>query len=299
MEDLMKIYNLGSLNLDRVYHVNSFVQPAQTIMATDYKVFCGGKGLNQSLALARAGASVYHIGMAGPDGRMLIDLLKSSGVDIRYLGSSDCDCGHAVIQVEPSGQNCIIVFGGANIKLSEEYIGKAISTIGPDDILLTQNETSGVAYAIKTAHSRGAKIALNPSPVTPGLFNYPLELVDIFILNEIEGARLAGQDGSYEDILRALSKRFPAAELVLTVGKDGAFYKKGKKILHQPALDVKAVDTTAAGDTFCGYFLASLAKRFSSGEALLFATRAAAISVGRNGAAPSIPIWDEVVKYSK
>lgn len=292
----MKILNLGSLNLDKVYSVDRFVQPGQTIMASNYEVFSGGKGLNQSVAIACAGAQVYHLGMAGLDGSILRNLLKNSGVNLKYLFCADCDSGHAIIQVEPAGQNCIIINGGANQGIEEKHIDEALSDFSAGDTFLTQNETSCVSYAIKAAHDKGIKVAFNPSPITPELMNYPLELVDIFILNEIEGAELSGCKGSYDEILNALSLRFPNAEFVFTVGKDGAYYKKSNEVYFQPSYNVETVDTTAAGDTFCGYFLASMIKGFGPREALVYASCAAAISVGRSGAAPSIPTWDETME---
>lgn len=294
----MKILNLGSLNLDKVYSVEGFVQPGQTILAKDYEIFCGGKGLNQSVALARADVPVYHAGMTGLDGGMLRSMLKDCGANTKFLWNTDCDSGHAIIQVDSSGQNCIIVCGGANRCISERHIDEAVSFLSPGDILLTQNETSCVAYAIEAAHKRGLKVALNPSPITPELLSYPLELVDIFILNEIEGGELSNCHGSYDDILNALAQRFPEAEIVLTAGSDGAYYKKGSESCYQPAILTKAVDTTAAGDTFTGFFLASLMKGYGPRKALLFSARAAAIAVGRSGAAPSIPTWSEMLKIS-
>lgn len=289
----MTIYNLGSLNLDRVYAVPDFVRPGETVMSESCAVFCGGKGLNQSVALARAGARVRHIGMIGRDGAPLRALLQEAGADTGSIAETDGDSGHAIIQVVPSGQNGIIVCSGANAALTEAYIASALAPIRPGDIFLTQNETSGVAFALKTAHEKGARVALNPSPVTPALYGYPLELVDILILNEVEGALLAAREGTYTELLAALADRYPNAAVVLTVGRDGAYYAKGGTVLYQPSQPVRTVDTTAAGDTFCGFFLAALSKGLSEREALLRASEAAAIAVGRRGAAPSIPTWDE------
>lgn len=184
----MKILNLGSLNLDKVYSVDSFVQPGQTIRASGYEIFCGGKGLNQSVAIASAGVQVYHLGMVGLDGGILRNQLKARNVNMKYLSCADCDSGHAVIQVTPSGQNCIIVNGGANLCIEEKHVDEALSDFAAGDIFLAQNETSCVAYAIKAAHKKGIKVAYNPSPVTQELLQYPLELVDILILNENEGS---------------------------------------------------------------------------------------------------------------
>lgn len=295
----MNIYNLGSLNLDRVYSVPSFVRPGETIMSENCTVFCGGKGLNQSVALARAGAHVYHIGIIGHDGSQLRTMLLEAGVDTTYLNEVEGDSGHAIIQVVPSGQNCIIVSAGTNRIITENYIQNALMSMQRGDIFLTQNETSGVAFAIKAAHEKGVKVVLNPSPVTEELYKYPLDLVDIFILNEVEGTQLTGCNGTYTELLSSLVDRFPNAAIVLTVGKDGAYYAKGDTILYQQAISVKPVDTTAAGDTFCGYFLASLSKGFSERKALIHATRAAAIVVGRRGAAPSIPSWTEMLSWDE
>lgn len=289
----MTIYNLGSLNLDRVYAVPDFVSPGETVMSESCAVFCGGKGLNQSVALARAGAQVRHIGMIGRDGGPLRALLRDAGANTESLAESAGDSGHAIIQVVPSGQNAIIVCPGANGEITERHIRAALEPLRSGDIFLTQNETAGVAFALKAAHEKGARVALNPSPVTPALYDYPLALVDIFILNEVEGAQLAGREGTFRELLSALTRRFPGAAVVLTVGSDGAYYAKGDTVLYQPALPVQAVDTTAAGDTFCGFFLAALARGLDEHEALRRAARAAAIVVGRRGAAPSIPTWDE------
>jgi len=293
----MKILNMGSLNLDKVYSVESFVQPGQTIVASNYGVFCGGKGLNQTIAIARAGVPVYHAGMIGLDGGILRNILRDCGANLRFLWCAECDSGHAVIQVNSTGQNCIIVYGGANRLINEKNVNEALSALSPGDILLTQNETSGVAYAIETAHEKGVKVAFNPSPITPQLLSFPLELVDLFILNEIEGKELSGCAGTNEEILSALGARFPNAEFVLTIGEKGAYYKKGREIYKQSAFPVAVVDTTAAGDTFCGYYLAAQAKNYTPSEALLIASRAAAISVGRSGAAVSIPSWYELLDY--
>lgn len=297
MENKMKILNLGSLNLDKVYTVEQFVRPGQTIMASDYEVYCGGKGLNQSLAAARAGAPVLHAGMIGADGECLRRLLEDSSADTGFLRCTDCESGHAIIQVEPTGQNCIIVYGGANQCITDTYIDEVLRNFSSGDYFLTQNETSGTAYAILAAHQKGLRVFFNPSPITPEIRRYPLELVDVFLLNEIEGAELSECHGSYQEILEGLHRRFPKAAFVLTVGSDGAYFQKNTDLLFQPAFHTDAVDTTGAGDTFTGYFLASLAKNCTPGEALFYASRAAAVAVGRSGAAPSIPTWDEMIAF--
>lgn len=290
----MRILNLGSLNLDKVYHLKSFVTPGETTMAESYGVSCGGKGLNQSVAIARAGAEVSHIGMVGSDGQMLTRQLESDGVNIDNIGVCELDTGHAVIQVDGDGQNCIIVTSGANGQINKAMLDKAIANFSDGDIFLAQNETSCVDYAIIAAHNRGMKVAFNPSPITPQLLQYPLQFVDTFILNEIEGAALSGYGGDNKSVLEALSKKFPKAEIILTVGADGAYYEKNGATIFQPTYKVTAVDTTGAGDTFTGFYLASAVKGQAPESCLRNAAKAAAIAVSRNGAAPSIPSWQEM-----
>ena len=261
----MKILNIGSLNIDKVYSVDHFVQAGETLTAPHAETFSGGKGLNQSVALARAGAEVYAAGAVGPDGLFLKALLEQSGADTRYLQVMEGEVtGHAIIQLVPSGQNSIIISAGANGALTETYIDDTLSHFGPGDLLLLQNETSNVPYAMKKARELGLKVAFNASPITAQIFEYPLELVDYFIINEIEGQAIAGcEETGHQAILAALAARFPKAVIVLTLGKDGVLYHSGEEEASHGVYASTVVDTTAAGDTFCGYFLASVAKRGS------------------------------------
>jgi ribokinase len=291
----MRILNLGSLNIDKVYDVAHFARAAETIPALGYSEFAGGKGLNQSVAAARAGAEVYHLGAVGADGEGLKALLDAAGAHTDCLRVLPEPSGHAIIQVNAKGENSIIVFGGANRRLTEGYIDEAFSRFSPGDLLMLQNETNGVPYAMRTAKRMGFKIAFNPSPVTEALFAYPLELVDYFILNEVEGNAIAGiQTGGFTELLKALAAKFPAAAVVLTVGKAGAYYHSAGKALHHGIYDVPVADTTAAGDTFCGYILAGLAKGLDAQEALHTASIASSLAVSQKGAAPSIPSWQQV-----
>lgn len=297
----MKILNLGSLNIDKVYSVPHFVQPGETLTAPRMDTFAGGKGLNQSVALARAGAEVYAAGAVGPDGQFLIDLLRESGAHVDHLQVLEgVPTGHAIIQVIPKGQNSIIISGGANRELTGEYIDQALVGFGVGDLLLLQNETSNVPYAIKAAKAKGMFVALNASPIDRALFSYPLELVDVFLVNEIEGKAIAGIDSSEPHaILDALLKKFPLSAVVLTLGGDGVLYGKGEGRTSHGVCKVPVVDTTAAGDTFCGYFLASIAAGDTPGAALHRATLAAALAIGKKGAAPSIPTRAEVDEFEK
>lgn len=295
----MRILNIGSLNIDKVYAVDHFVQAGETLTAGHMDTFPGGKGLNQSIALARAGAEVWAAGAVGEDGAFLTQLLRESGANTDLIETlPDTATGHAIIQLIPQGQNCIIILGGANRALTEASIDRALEKFGPGDLLLLQNETNLVPYAMERAKARGMLLALNPSPIDDALFTYPLELVDYFILNEIEGQAIARIPESEPDqVMEALLQKFPQSAVVLTLGGDGVRYGKGQDRFSHGIFKVPVVDTTAAGDTFCGYFLACLAKGMEPREALRTASMASALAIGVKGAAVSIPTWEEVQTF--
>ncbi len=296
----MKILNLGSLNIDKVYSVEHFVSAGETIASTKMEVFNGGKGLNQSVALARAGADVYHAGAVGHDGGQLRSQLEDAGVNVRYLQTLDTVTGHAIIQLTPEGKNCIIISAGANGEITRAYIDEVLNDFGPGDILLLQNETNNVNYAMQEAQKRGLKIAFNASPIDSKLMEYPLEMVDYFLINEIEGAYLAGMEDVQDKqaVLCRLSEKYPYATIVLTVGEDGVICRSGDMILEHGVYKVKALDTTAAGDTFCGFFLAGISSGNSLEMCLGRASMASAIAVSRKGAANSIPTLKEVDDFA-
>lgn len=297
----MKIINLGSLNIDKTYQVDHIVKPKETISARRCYAGCGGKGLNQSVALARAGALTYHAGLVGRDGDCLIRTLKEAGVKTDFVRTADGDSGHAIIQLDDSGENSIITCSGANGMVDEAYIDEVLENFGAGDLLLLQNEISHVDHAIVAARKKGMTVAINLSPITGGCFGYHLEDVDFFILNEVEAAALAdiswepSQDP--EDLVRAVLAKYPQSRCVVTLGEQGAFYGDGSGICHQAAYRVKPVDTTSAGDTFCGYFLARIAAGGSVETALAEASAASAIAVGRKGASASIPKHSEVEEF--
>ena len=282
----MRIINFGSLNIDKVYQVEQFVRPGQTITAKDYAVAAGGKGLNQSLAAARAGAEVLHAGAIGAEGRFMADLLRESGADTSLLREVDGPSGHAVIEINAAGQNRIIVFGGANRSMTSEYIERVLDTAQPDDWVLLQNEVNLVSEIICRAHEKGLRVVFNPSPVPENTEKLPLACVSLFMVNEIEAAQLAGTDANadFEDTLTALRAKYPNASVVMTVGADGVLYDGEEGRFQLPAFKVKAVDTTAAGDTFCGYFLAAVSAGKSVQTALQEASAASALAVSRTGA---------------
>ena len=295
----MRIINFGSLNIDNVYQVERFVQPGQTIPAKDYTVAAGGKGLNQSVAAARAGAEVLHAGAVGAEGHFLVELLQDAGADTSLVRETNGPSGHTVIEVNAEGQNRIIVYGGANRSMTEEYIERVLDTAQPDDWVLVQNEVNLVPEILRRAKEKGLRVVFNPSPMPEKPEELPLACVSLFMVNEIEAAQLAGTaaDAPYEDTLTALRKKYPHAAVVMTVGAEGVLYDGNGERLRLPAFQVRAVDTTAAGDTFCGYFLAAVCAGKSAATALKEASAASAIAVSRAGAAPSVPTADEVQKF--
>lgn len=295
----MKTLCFGSLNIDNVYHVSRFVSRGETLAASELNIFSGGKGLNQSIALARAGLEVYHAGVVGIDGQFLIDELNQAGVDTRYIAVlEDTRTGHAIIQKSEDGDNCILLFGGANQKITSGQIDRTLEHFSAGDLLVVQNEISELMYLVSSAKKRGMLTALNPSPMDECLIPL-LSQVDYLILNEIEAAQYLQLDEALdpESMISDLIRQFPGVSIVLTLGEDGSIYAKGSERIRQGVFMVQAVDTTAAGDTFTGFFLAGLMKGDTPASALRLASAASAISVTRLGAAPSIPDKDEVLAF--
>ena len=294
-----RILNLGSLNLDYVYGVPHFLQPGETLAARSRELFCGGKGLNQSVAAARAGARVFHAGAAGAeDGAGLLALLRDAGVDVSRVLPRQSPSGHTIIQVTPQGQNAILLWPGANRSLTPEELPGLLAGFGPGDLLVLQNETSCVEEAMRLGAERGMEVCLNPSPMDDAAAALPLELCGVLLINETEGAALYG-GASPEELLARLAARFPETDVVLTLGGDGAMVSQGKtgRVLRVPAYRVPVVDTTGAGDTFTGYFLAARAAGEPLETCLRLASGAAALAVGRPGAAASVPVLAEVEAF--
>ena len=290
----MKVLNFGSLNYDYVYEMEHFVLPKETVSSIGYGRNFGGKGLNQSIALAKAGLDIYHAGRVGGDGQDFIDYLNKYGVKTDYLLKDENEAtGHAIIQV-CKGQNCIILHGGANQKVDEKQVDDVLSHFEKDDVLLLQNEISSIGYIMKKAHEKGMKIVINTAPMDDKIFTYPLDLVDIFVVNEVEAAGLVKTESKDEEtIIKLLKEKFPDKEIVMTVGEKGAYYI-GNEIIHEPALKVEAIDTTAAGDTFTGFFLGSYLQDYDVRKALKLATKASSITVQGKGAAQSIPSIEDL-----
>ena len=300
----MKILNYGSLNLDYVYSLDHIVKKGETIASSARETFCGGKGLNQSVALAKAGAEVYHAGAVGrEDGSMLIDMLKSVDVDVSHTRLKDALSGHAVIQRDKDGDNSIILYQGANILITREEIDETLNEFSKGDYLILQNEISELEYIIESARAKGMIIVLNPSPMNEIIFKLNLTKLDYIILNEIEAGDILKEKFSIDssllsarDILRTLGEHFENLKIVLTLGEDGCLYNEGGNMIYQPIYRVDVLDTTAAGDSFTGFFIASVAEGKDVHTALKIASRASSIAVSRAGAAPSIPSMEEVLE---
>lgn len=294
----MKVLNFGSLNIDYVYSVNHFVQKGETISSDKLNVFSGGKGLNQSLALSKAGVEVYHAGAIGEDGLLLEKLLRDNGVNTKFLRVlSDVRTGNAIIQKNNEGDNCIILYGGSNKSISKEMVDDVLGNFEKGDWILLQNEINEIPYIVEKAYEKGMKIILNPSPMNDRIFDINLNYIHCFILNEIEAEVLTEKSDDKKILIKKLQEKFPHAEIILTLGEHGSIYAKDNEVIEQEAYKVNVVDTTAAGDTFTGYYLAGILNGKTFKESLDTAAKASAIAVSRNGAAPSIPEKDEVLNF--
>lgn len=289
----MKVLNFGSLNYDYVYRVDHAVMPGETLSSSGMETFLGGKGLNQSISLARAGVPVFHAGMIGEEGGLFLDACKKSGVDTTLIRQIPGKSGHTIIQLDKNAQNCILLYGGSNRKITRAFVDEVLSHFERGDILLLQNEINELDYIIDKAYEAGMRIALNPSPFDSALDACDLKKISIFLLNEIEGGQISGETEP-EKILDVMMEKFPDSAVVLTLGSDGVMYRDKAQTCRQGIFPVKAVDTTAAGDTFTGYFIACLLAEMPVAEALRMCARASSITVSRMGATDSIPTMDEV-----
>lgn len=291
----MKTLNFGSLNLDKVYSVDHTVRPGETTASERLEFFCGGKGLNQSIALSRAGEKVYHAGCVGTDGKSLLNKLKENGVDISLVKESTSVSGHAIIQVDKNGQNSILIFGGANFEITEKQASEVLSHFEKGDRIILQNEISNVSYIINSAYDKGIEIIFNPSPFDDKILSFPLQKISWFVVNETEAKELTGESEPSK-ILGKFSEKHPSSNVLLTLGGDGAFCKIKDKIYFQDIFKVPVVDTTAAGDTFLGFFFALISK-MPAQKALEYASAASAVAVSCEGASASIPNLSEVEKF--
>ena len=249
----MKILVFSSLNVDHDYYMEHIAKPKETIFAKEYHVVAGGKGLNAAIALARSGVDVSIAANIGNDAQFLEDILKNNHVDTTYLNHVNEPNGHAIIQIDETGENSIFIYGGSNQSITMEYIDSVIPQFSKGDLLILQNEINNQVYLINKAHEHGLTILLNPSPFNDDIFTYPLEKVDYFFINEVEGNGFTGKEEPNE-ILDELRIKYPHTKVILTVGAQGAYYQDENSRFFQQAYKVKAVSTVGAGDTFMGYF---------------------------------------------
>ena len=291
----MKVLNFGSLNLDYVYQVESILIPGETQASKSRQIFCGGKGLNQSIALAKAGIPVYHAGLIGEGGEPLLEVCKENGVNTEFIRQIPGPCRHTVIQVDENGQNCILLFGGSNRSMTKEFVDTVLDSFEEGDIILLQNEINELDYIIDRAYEKKMMIILNPSPFDSALEKCDLSKISLFLMNEIEGFQITGEKEP-DRILAKVKELYPKAKVVLTLGGDGSVYQDETGIYRQGIFKVKAVDTTAAGDTFTGYFISSIIDGMPVQDGLKLAAKASAIAVSRPGATASIPVRSEVVE---
>ena len=290
----MKVLNFGSCNIDYVYQMEHFIRPGETAPCTALSAGCGGKGLNQSIAFARAGATVFHAGCIGEDGEKLRRMLADNHVDTTFVRMmKQTPCGHAIIQVTGEGENCILLFGGANLCVDRAFADSVLANFGEGDFLMLQNEISNLDHIIRVAHSKKMAVALNPSPFNSVITALDLSMIDWLILNETEGMGITGESDP-DRITAELLNRYPAMRIVLTLGSKGAMYADRNNRERHGIFKAPVVDTTAAGDTFTGFFFASILNGNSPAASLRIASAASAIAVSRKGAAPSIPSAQEV-----
>ena len=295
---MAKILNFGSLNIDKVYSLDHIVNEGETISAISYNEGMGGKGLNQSIALKRAGADLIHAGFVGADdGDILLDYMAENEIDFLVKKVSG-NSGHAIIQVDKNANNSIIVEAGANKKIDKSYIDQVLAKFEEGNYLLLQNEISNLPYIVDVAGKRKMKIFLNPSPVDESIKTIDFNKIDTLILNETEAYDLSEFENP-DQIINYFRKNYKDLNIVLTLGKDGGIYSSKDMEIKFSSFKTKTIDTTGAGDTFLGYFLASISKREDVEKSLKLASLAAGLACSESGAANSIPSLKEVEEYIK
>lgn len=287
----MTIYCFGSINIDRIYHVPEIPAPGETLRACGVDVGLGGKGANTSVALARAGARVVHIGAVSQDAAddWVLEQMAASGIGLCHVARLDLPTGHAIVQVAESGENAITIFPGANEALTADMIDAGLAGAGPGDWLVLQNETNGGEGAARTARALGLKVGYVAAPFDVEAVTAMLPFVDLIAMN-------AGEAAAFETRLGRSVSSADLPDILVTHGAEGAVYHgRDQSRVSHPAVRVDTVvDTTCAGDTYFGYFVQAIAAGEPLSHAMAIASAAAAISVTRKGASRSIPTLDEV-----
>lgn len=289
----MKILNFGSLNIDHVYSLDHFPRPGETVDSAEYHIYCGGKGLNQSVAIRRSGHDVYHAGKIGQDGNILMKKLEEHRVNTEYVYRVNGTSGQALIQVDHQGQNAIILHGGANQQIDEEMIGGVIKNFSPGDFLVLQNEINMLDEIVRQGREKEMIIFLNPAPFSESIMDLPLEEIDYLIVNEVEALGIAKADNISQAIER-MAWQYRNHHVIVTLGSEGCCHLHEREKKWYGTFQTDVVDTTAAGDTFIGYLAGCLSEAEDVEEAIITATKAAAITISRNGASDSIPDMTEV-----
>jgi len=288
----MTVYNLGSINIDHVYRVPHLPEPGETLASSAFTSGLGGKGANQSIAIARAGGDVFHIGAIGKDGAWTATRLAEIGVDTRFIETLGIPTGHAIINVDDNGENAIVLSSSANRALTENQVVNALFDAKAEDWLLLQNETNLGLFAAKTAKAKGLRIAYAAAPFDAETAKAMLPFIDLLAVNEIEAAQLSHCLGVSADAL-------PISQTLITRGAEGAVLWQEGRAISVNAFKVEPVDTTGAGDTFLGYFLAAIDAKLPPKAALRKAAAASALQVLKEGAAEAIPTAQEVSVFLK
>lgn len=305
MKQKENIIVVGSANTDIVIGVERFPKPGETIAGHGFLTNRGGKGANQAMAAARLGGSVAFVGKVGNDdyGRQTIEALNDEGIDTRYMLKTDeTHSGVAVITIDGHGENSIIVDGGANMQLSAADIEAAEEVFRDAAIVLLQLETpvDALTAAARLAHRHGAYVVLNPAPAPKSpLPEALLSHVDLLIPNQTEAELFCGYVvDSMDTAAKAISdlREKGIRQTIITMGGQGAVV--GIEAEHVAAYPTTVVDTTAAGDTFCGALCSALVRGSSLKEAADFACRAASVTVSRMGAQQAMPRLEEIEAMS-
>ncbi len=286
----MTIWNLGSINADFVYAVPHIPAPGETLASTGRQVFLGGKGANMSVAAARAGAHVRHIGAVGRDGRWTVERLLEYGVDTRFVAELETETAQAIIAVDPAGENSIILHPGANHRIPEDLVQRALSEAATGDILVFQNETSLQAEVAALGAELGLTVAYAAAPFEAARVQAVLDHLDLLFLNAVEARQLQEATGLAPDAL-------PVRDVIVTLGAEGAEWFGPEGPRRFDAIRVEPVDTTGAGDTATGYILAGLDRGMPMAQAIGQAMKAGALMVTRHGTADVIPDLLEVQSF--